>query len=148
MGRIYSAIGDQTVGADASLLGIKGATTIRPVIFEIIIGCAATPADQATLFHLQRFTAAGTATAVTPMPFDPDDPAALAAAAKNHTVEPTYTADEILLQEPLNQRATFRWMSLPEFGFMIPAVSNNGLGLKASTATGTADHHCTIAWAE
>lgn len=129
MGRRYSSDGNQNAAAAVSILGLTSAATIRPKIYEIIFGSGATPADQAFNMNLQRYTAAGTATAVTPRPLDPNDPASLAAAGENHTVEPTYTADLVLLSFSINQQATFRWVVPPEEGIMLPATAANGAGL-------------------
>lgn len=129
MARRYSAIGADSAADETSLLAITSAATIRPLIYDVIIGCAGTPADQACMFWLQRYTAAGTATAVTPQPTDPASPSALASAGQAHTVEPTYTAGQVQLQIPINQQATFRWVQLPERGIMLPSTAANGAGL-------------------
>lgn len=148
MQRRYSSTGDQAVGTDQSVLGLTSATTIRPSVYFIVIGSAATPADQASKFLVMRYTAAGTATAFTPIAHDPGDPAALASAGYNHTVEPTYTASSNLLQVSLNQQNTFKWETLPQYGLKAPATAANGIGLKSSSATGTAVHEATFFHAE
>ena len=68
----YTEIGDQNAAAsDITILGLTSAATIRPHLFHITFGSDATPADQAFNMVLQRYTAAGTATSVTPVPQDP-----------------------------------------------------------------------------
>lgn len=150
MGRRYSASGSGAVGTDKTLVTMVSAATIRPEVLEVIVGCAATPADQATNFVLQRFTAAGTAgSSPTPEPNDPNDPAALAAAGSGvFSVEPTYTSGKILLTLPLHQRASFRWAGSPGRGFKAPATAANGLGLKSTAGTGTASHGGCLIWEE
>ena len=148
MGRCYSAQGFIAVGTNKTLEVMTTATTIRPSLFDIVIGCDATPADQATRFVIQRFTAAGTTTAVTPEPLDPGDPAALAAAGANASAEPTYTSGKILQTIPLNQRATFRWVADPTKGYKAPATASNGLGCQSVAATGTATHYSEFTWEE
>jgi hypothetical protein len=137
--RRYSTSGNQNAAATTTILGLASATTIRPKIYEILFGSAATPADQAFNMQLKRFTAAGTATAITPQALDPADPASLATGAENHTVEPTYTAGAIMLSFSINQQATFRWVTLPENGIVAPATAANGLGLQfVVVSSGTA----------
>lgn len=85
-GRRYSIDGEQNLASpDDSTLGLTSAATIRPVIYHMVIGVSGTPADNAITWYAHRYTAAGTATSVTPLALDPADPAALAAGAENHT---------------------------------------------------------------
>src|SRR5262245_28658915 len=131
MARNYSISGARAVASPTkTLLTLVGGTTIRPQLFDLVIGSTATPADNALEFILQRFTAGGTGTAVTPEPLDPADPAAIATAAVNHTVEPTYTSGKILMDIAMNQRATQRWVPAPGREIKVPATSANGLGLQ------------------
>lgn len=148
MSRRYSAAGDQAVGSNATVLGVTSAATIRPKLYDVLVGCAVTPADEATNFVVQRYTAAGTATSVTPQGLDPGDPAALASAGSNHSGEPTYTSAAILLTIPLNQRATFRWVASPGGELVMPATAANGLGIYSLAATGSAEHRATFHWEE
>lgn len=136
MGRRYSADGDQNAAANNSVLGLTSATTIRPKMYDLIFGSAATPADQAFNMKVGRYTAAGTATAVTPYPLDPGDPNAITTAGENHTVEPTYTAGQDMLVFSINQQATFRWVVPPEEGIVMPASAANGLGLYFAVVSG------------
>lgn len=129
MGRRYSIDGNQNATAADTILAIESATTIRPKLYYIAFGSAATPADQAFNMQVNRITAVGTRTTLTPQPHDPGDPAALAAGAENHTAEPTKTAGEVLLSFSVNQQATFRWQTIPEEGLVSPASANNGLAL-------------------
>lgn len=138
MGRCYSIDGQDINTAATSILGLTSAATIRPKVYDFILGSDATPADNAAEYVLQRYTAAGTATAITPRALDPGDPASLAAAGEAHTVEPTYTADVIMLQFALNQRATFRWVAAPGGEIILPATAANGLGLQVIGIAGSA----------
>lgn len=138
MGRRYSIDGQDTNTAGTSILGLTSAATIRPKIYDLIFGSDATPADNAGEYVLQRYTAAGTATAVTPRALDPGDPASLAAAGEVHTVEPTYTADAIMLQWAQNQRATFRWVAAPGGEIILPATAANGVGIQVIGIAGSA----------
>jgi hypothetical protein len=129
--RNYAGSGTRAVVSPTkTLLALNGGTTIRPCLTDIIVGSAATPADNALEFVLQRSTAVGTGTTVTPQPIDPADPAAIATMLTNHTVEPTYTAGAVLLDIALNQRATQRWVANPGREIKLPATASYGVGLQ------------------
>jgi hypothetical protein len=148
MARRYSATGDQTAASTATLLGIASATTVKPAVYDVLVGSDATPADTASQFSLSRFTVAGTGTAVSELPLDPDDPASLATAQSNHTAEPTYTAGEDMLVIDLNQRATLRWVAAPGSEIYMPATAANGLGFRFVSTGQTGDSDVTILWIE
>ena len=138
MARRYAAIGGDTNTAATSMWGITSAATVRPAIYDIAIGSVATPADNAWHFRMGRFTAAGTATAFTPIALDPADPASLSASAFNHTVEPTYTANAFLLDISGNQRAAVRWIAAPGGELKMPATAANGIGCLSVAVGGSA----------
>lgn len=149
MARRYSVDGQDTNTAGTTIVGVTSATTIRPKIYDLILGSDATPADNAAEYVLQRYTAAGTSTAVTPQALDPGDPAALASAGEAHTVEPTYTANAIMLQWAQNQRATFRWVAAPMGEIVLPATAANGVGVQVIGIAGSAvNTNCTIHYEE
>jgi len=138
MGRRYSIDGQSINTAAKSILGLTSAATIRPKIYDLVVGSDATPADNAGEFVLQRYTAAGTATAVTPQKLDPGDPSSLAGAGEAHSIEPTYTANAIMLQWAQNQRATFRWVASPGGEIVLPATAASGVGLQSISISGAA----------
>ena len=132
----------QRTASTTATLGSVGAVSTtqarRGKIYDIIFGSEATPADAAILWTFRRYTAAGTSTAVTPQALDPADAAFLGQAGENHTIEPTYTAGAIMLNIPLNQRATFRWVASPGGEIVYPATTANGIGIETDTiSTGT-----------
>lgn len=139
MGRKYSIDGDQTVTTPAdTVLGLTTTTAIRPEVYYFALGCEGTPADNTFVWQVQRYTAAGTNTSVTPLALDPGDPAATASAGENHTVEPTYTAGAILFRQALNQRSHYQWYG--DRGPMrLPATSSNGCGWHTVHASATPD---------
>jgi len=131
---------NRTASTSASL-GVVGADATRPrrgKWFDCIFGSEASPADNAFLYIVQRFTAAGTTSAVTPTPLDPADAVTESDAGENATIEPTYTANLVLLAIPLNQRATFRWVASPGKELVYPATASNGLGVQTTTASAVA----------
>jgi hypothetical protein len=149
MGRRYSIDGAQAVaGTTASVLGLTSTAAIRPRIYDLIFGSNATPADNALNWLLQRYTAAGTATAVTPQPLDPADPAATASAGENHTAEPTYTSNAILLNISANQRSTQRWVASPGGELVLPATAANGVGVQPVHSSFTGEVQTTIHYEE
>ena len=137
MQRRYTEVGEQNASVTvATIVGVTSASTIRPSLYFWSVGSSAAPADQAFNFMIKRYTAAGTATAVTPQAHDPGDPAALAAAGSNHTVEPTYTAGANMFSQSLNQQNSFKWETLPQYGIKAPATAANGLGLSFVVVSG------------
>jgi len=137
MGRNYSVDVLDTNTVDITIGGLTSAATIRPHIYDFVIGSAATPGDQAASYHLERYTAAGTSTAVTPQALDPGDPASLLASTtgENHSAEPTYTAAAIMANWTVNQRATFRWVAREGKEIVLPATAANGIGLITRVVT-------------
>jgi hypothetical protein len=118
---------------------VAGATRPRRIKFyEYIFGSEASPADNAFLYIVQRCTTAGTLSAVTPSPLDPADAATESTAGENVTIEPTYTANLVLLAIGLNQRATFRWVAAPGSELVTPATASNGMGIQTTTASAVA----------
>lgn len=138
MGRRYSIDGQDINTAGTSILGLTSAATIRPKVYDLILGSDATPADNAAEYVLQRYTAPGTLTSVTPQALDPGDPSSLASAGEAHSAEPTYTANAIMLQWAQNQRATFRWVAAPGGEIVLPATANNGVGVQVIGIAGSA----------
>jgi hypothetical protein len=145
MARRYSSDGSQNAAASTTILGLTSAATIRPHVYELVFGSSATPADQAFNMQVNRYTAAGTATSVTPQALNTSDPASLASAGEDHTVEPTYTAGAVMLSFSINQQSTFRWAVPPEEGIVLPATAANGVGLRfVLVSGGTALSEATI----
>lgn len=149
MGRRYAVDGAQAVAsATDTVLGITSTSAIRPAIYDLIFGSNATPADNALNWLMQRTTANGTNTAVTPTALDEGDPASTATGEENHTAEPTYTANLILLNISANQRSTQRWVSSPGGELISPATANNGMGLQPVHSSFTGEVQATIHFEE
>src|SRR3990172_3436875 len=137
MGRKYQASGQDTNTLSTTILSLNATSTVRPVIYDLICGSDATPADNAAEYSLRRCSLNGTGTAVTPAALDPADPAAVTASVQAHTTEPTYTAGVNLLNWAQNQRATFRWVAAPGGELILPATTNNGAGFVVDTVAGS-----------
>lgn len=142
MARRYAITGQATTAASATLplLTVISAVTVRPKIYDVIVGSAATPADNAAKFQFQRCTSAGTAgSALTPQALDPGDPASLTTSGLAvFSVGPTLTAAAILLQWSQNQRATFRWVAAPNGEMILPATAASGVALMSPSGAAIA----------
>lgn len=135
----YAIDGQDTNTATTTILGVDaGATPRRNKIYYVECGSDATPADNAAEYNLQRYTVDGTSTAVTPQALDPGDAAALSEAGEAHSIEPTYTANAIMLGWMQNQRATYQWFAPPGGEIVTPATADNGAGVQSITVAGSA----------
>jgi hypothetical protein len=136
----FSVLMQRTAATGGSLgvLSSDATRARRARVYDVMFGSEATPADAALLWQMKRFSAAGTTTAVTPQNLDPASFTTEFDAGSNATIEPTYTANAFLLNVPLNQRATFRWVAAPGGEMIIPATASNGIGVITPTiSTGT-----------
>ena len=150
MGRAYFTADDQAMTASPgdSVLSYQSATTIRPAIYEFIVGTTGTPADNAIEYRLMRFDGGSEAgDALTPQPLDQAMPAALGTALGNLTTEPTAVAGEDFIIG-INQRATFRWIASPGRELLIPAVADEGVNLVGFNGSYTGLYTGTMFWEE
>lgn len=138
-----------TVSTTVPMFTIVANTTTRGRIYDVISGSDATPADAATKLGFRRISARGTqSTSVTPTALDPADPAALLIYDTAWNINPTITASSEVLQVAHNQRATFRWVAVPDGEIIIPATSGAGLALMSIVASATANYAWTTHWQE
>ena len=140
-------------GTDKTIINIfhSAATpTNRGRIYDFAVGSAATPADQAADFLLNRTTAVGTeGSGLIPNNLDPGGPAGDCDSGLGaFSGEPTYTSAKQLFAFQLNQRATFRWVAYPGSELIMTATQNNGAGLKTATSTSTQAHGAQIFFEE
>lgn len=144
MARSYAVTADNIAAQGSATVPqaqIVSAATIRPKLFDLMLGSPETPADQAASWTIRRSTTASTGgTAITPSPLDYADPAALAAAMIAPSMSaPTLTAGLILLAWAQNLRATFRWVAAPGKELVAPATANYGLTMMNPVLTGAFD---------
>lgn len=133
---VYAAEFNRSLSTTATWgsFGASSGTQARRLkLLFLNVGSEATPADAAIALTVQRYTAAGTSTAVTPSPLDLADPAMLGVAGENHTVEPTYTAGLVMLAASYHQRAGFVYYAPPNAEITIPATNAAGVGLQTDT---------------
>lgn len=134
---IEGQIADPSAGL--AVLGLLQDATSqrRGKVYDVLIGAEGTPADNPYLWSVDRGTTAlGTSTPVTPAPLDEADPAGLLDAGDAFTVNPTIGAK--LLHIPLNQRATFRWVSAPGSELVLAATANLSILARAVTSPAVA----------
>lgn len=146
MGRFASG-GIATLGTNVTALTIIGGTTVKAAIYDYRLSCASTPADQQFNWLLKRFTAAGTATAVTPEPLDPDGPVALATSGKTLTAEPTYAG--IAVEDVgVHQRSVYRWVARERGEIITAKTAANGWGFSVTVTSGTPVARAVAHWFE
>lgn len=124
----------QSVG----LLTAAASNMRRALVSDLTLGISQAPADNAFEWVVQRCTTAGTGTTITPNAVDPADTlASTIVATGTVTVDPTLTAGAFLLEWPVNQRASVRWVAQPRYELTVPATASNGLmvGFAAATAS-------------
>ena len=150
MARYHGKSGPVAVGTDKTLLSLISAATIRPRLYDLLIGSVATPADAATRFAGMRMTALGTeGSGFTPTALDPADGASRADCGQGvFGGEPTITANSELLELSMNQRATVRWVAAPGGEIVAPASANNGLVIRSLSSTVTTAHEVSMHWIE
>lgn len=148
--RRYAVDGQAAAGTNLTIAEVVavGATT-RARIYDIIVGSDATPADVATEYNIIRGTVSGTPTTTTvPRALDPGDPASLMSLEVGTFSGQTKTANSALLNIALNQRATFRWVAVPDGEIVIPATADNWVGLESIASSGTPNTNVTFMWQE
>lgn len=122
-----------TLSTTVPLGNLTGAATIRPRIYEILMGSDAV-ASNAAKYAFQRGTARGTqSTSVTPQALEPSDPGATCTWDNTWSVNPTLTGSAFLWTLGLNQQITYRWLAAPGKELIMPATAGAGLALMCLT---------------
>lgn len=137
---------DAVTSSYTTALHLTASTARRGRIYDFMVGASGTPADNALVWTLMRFTVAPTSTAVTPQALDPGEPTAQLTAGETATAEGTVTANSEMIELPINQRASYRWVAAPGGELVVPASSGNGISARVKSAgyTGAAEatlHH-------
>ena len=149
MPRSYSVTNETAAGTTLTILElVNPGTAARGWIYDIVVGSDATPADLAGQFDVIRGTVSGTGTSITARALDPANPAATIAPEGGTFTGQTKTANSAMLSVGLNQRATFRWVAAPNGEFVIPATSDNWVGVESVGHGGTPNINCTMMWME
>ncbi len=134
----YSAIGKKSAAAaNTSVLSLTAPASgmRRGKLYDILFGSeGSAPADNAFDWEVLRCSTAGTATAATPNPLDPADAAAVTVGGQAHSAEPTTGVS--ILDWPMNQRASTRWVASPGSELVFPATASNGFTIRTKVAGG------------
>lgn len=131
----YSIYGQDTNTASTTILQLRQpASALKRLKIHYVAAGSDASADSAWEAVLQRTTANGTSTSVTPQLLDPADGAASATAGAAHTVEPTYTSNAVMLSLAGHQRATLQWYAPPGAEIVIPVTNDAGIGFQSITA--------------
>lgn len=133
----YSIDGAQNAAANISMLQTLRGAAKRHKITYIHIGSGSTPDDQAQNLQINRVTADGIGTTVTPQALDPADGAAVTTAEENQSTEPTKTAGAVLLSISHNTRSAQHWYAKDGRELVAPDTAGNGLTLVFLLATGS-----------
>ena len=151
MSKNYSISGSNaSQAAPATVILVAGTTLCRTRVFDITIGSAPAPADNAALYQVCRITSIGTGgTNPTIYALDPIDVTSLVTST-NVVTAPTGepTGPTILLDIPLNMRATFRYVASPGAEFINSLTATNGVSLRQFTSSATFVATGTMIWAE
>lgn len=135
-GRKYAINGNATCTQSATLplLTVISTANVRPKIFDLLLGSAASPVDQQGRFQLQRCTTTGTpGSSITPQALD-GDPAALATSGLAvFSAGPTLTANAFLLTLVGAMRSSLRWVAKDGAEIVLPATASNGVALMATS---------------
>lgn len=119
-----------------SITALTGATTLRRAwVYDISFGTTTAPADTFLNLQAHRVTTAGTGATSTAYALDAGDAASLMTVNLGaFSIEPTVTTVGNLLNVPLNQRASYRWVAAPGGELIVPATTANGIAVGASSA--------------
>lgn len=134
----------------------------RGKLYDILIGIPGTPADNAMEFDVTRITLGTTPSGVTTLGIsslssnfglDPADNNGFVNWCQiNSSAEVGIAATTQTWYEPLNQRASYRWVCNPGSEIVWPAVSSattsGGLALRVRSAGYTGTAGCTVMWQE
>lgn len=120
----------------------------RLELFGLVLSSAATPADNAIEWIVQKTSTAGTSTAVTPTDVDDASNTAVGVAGQTFTAEPTVVSNTILLDIGLNQRSPYIVMLGPGFEWPIANTASRGIGVGAKHPSATPTVIATAYWRE
>jgi len=139
--------------ADAGIISLDGATTVRPHIYFLSVNTEGTPGDQQYSVLGMRYTNGNKGTWGTNSqsgePMDPADPAAsLAKWNANTTAATTVTASSSVWYIGMNNRATYSWSEDAERGIVLDATTDGVGFFFASVTGGTSLVRMSMNWSE
>jgi hypothetical protein len=114
------------------------ASARRWQLLTLELGNATSPADNAFLLIVQRCTSNATGSARTPNMLDQADTlAATVVVTDTATADPPLTANAFLMNWPVNQRGSVRFVPPPNAPIVGPATASNGVMIGVSSASTT-----------
>lgn len=134
---VYTCRGTKGTASQTALI-VLATTAVRPRVQRIKgTNIGAVTVDSQIEVSCSRVTTAGTSTAVTPAPMDPNDPAATLIVGSNASAEPTYTANTLLTNLAYNPRGQDVWQAYDRAAeIVLPATANAGFGALLVTLGG------------
>lgn len=151
-GARYVASGEENLGSSLVCplnVSANASTANRLWIYEMYFGNEGTPADLAGTYIVQRFTTIPSGgSAVTPGKLDQADRAAQSVARENDGTTGTFTANEVMIEVPMNHRGSYRWVAPPGGEWVVPAVAADGFGVQALHASATTLIRAGAYWVE
>jgi hypothetical protein len=137
-----------------TMLGLNSSSTTAAkaiAVWEFDFGQASAPnaTDCPVQYDVSTMTAAGTASATTPLTtVNGFGSTALIVASGNYTVEPTVTAATSVWNKGVNQRGAATWQAAPGGELYYPATNLKGPVFRALSPTYTGTVVARVAWSE
>ena len=135
--------------ASDTIIHLKGSATIRPRLAELILGSDAAPVEQSGEYQIARTSTAGTTpvATLTVVKVDSFSPAAGTTAEGNgYTTEPT--PGDLLMDIPLHQKATFRFVAYPGRELCQTPAANAGICLINIGQSAVFSLNASVIWVE
>lgn len=136
-----SGVSGALTTTNKTALGVRQPATPLDIIklYTLVLGSAATPADNAIEWTVQKGSTAGTSTSVTPTDVEDTAQVASALVGQTYTAEPTAVSNSILFDNGLNLRATYTIVMGPGYEWKIGLTAARGftIGAKHASATPT-----------
>jgi hypothetical protein len=148
MSNRYAIEGQTAAGTNLTILQLVGVSTRRGWIEYFCISSDASPADVTTEFNLIRGTVSGTGTAVTPRALDSGDPAAILSGERGTFTGQTKTSNSAMWNGAVHQRSLAQVYAVPGGEWVVPATSDNWVGIESINSGGTPNTNATIIYRE
>lgn len=117
-------------------------------IYTAVLGSAATTTDANVEWVIQRYSTAGTSTAVTATDVEDLGQTPTGVAGQTFTAEPTVVSNSTLWDNGLNQRATYTIVWAPGYEWKIALTANRQITAAAKHASATPTVNATLYWRE
>ena len=140
------AIGAQAQTAARTLMEIAAPADAVVLVERAYISQSSFDTSENLAARVQRVTTTGTATAATPRPLQTGSPAFGGTVETNSTVEPTYDANGILIEEGFNVLSGWKWTPASDDEIIVISPSALlGIALDVAPSASMNFHYgCTI----